>query len=188
VGIPFGLKLAQLFRWEAPFFLLAGIASVVWLIAYFRLPPVRGHLKDGRATVGVRRIVADANAGRALLFMSVLVGGHLPFFHPAVCPPYLVATSVCPSAIFSSCISPGACSRVHRPAHRQGWRPARTVPGFSALVAVACVVTLIIQLRPPSGLGGGWSWVVLLCVRSGRFVPGQRSSTLAVPSSRRGAS
>src|SRR5881397_1349652 len=30
VGVPFGLKLAQQFRWEAPFFMLVGIAGVVW--------------------------------------------------------------------------------------------------------------------------------------------------------------
>src|SRR5438309_11273472 len=45
VGIPFGLQLAQRLRWEAPFFVLAGIASVMWTMAFVRLPPVRGHLK-----------------------------------------------------------------------------------------------------------------------------------------------
>src|SRR2546428_6625392 len=34
VGIPFGLKLAQHWRWEAPFFLLAGVAGVTWVMAF----------------------------------------------------------------------------------------------------------------------------------------------------------
>src|SRR6266481_1567462 len=42
VGIPFGLWLAQHWRWEAPFFLLAVVGSVMWLIAFARLPAVRG--------------------------------------------------------------------------------------------------------------------------------------------------
>src|SRR5438309_1845029 len=52
VGIPFGLQLAQWFRWEAPFFALVGIAAVVWLVAFTRLPSVRGHLENG--TSGLR--------------------------------------------------------------------------------------------------------------------------------------
>src|SRR5262249_9646120 len=38
VGVPFGLQLAQHFRWEAPFFMLTGIAGVMWIIAFLRLP------------------------------------------------------------------------------------------------------------------------------------------------------
>src|SRR5204863_2348323 len=36
VGVPFGLQLAQHFSWEAPFFMLAGVASVMWVIAFLR--------------------------------------------------------------------------------------------------------------------------------------------------------
>src|SRR6185436_3365252 len=47
VGIPFGLKLAQYWRWEAPFFFLAAIAAAVWMIAFRRLPVIQGHLQGG---------------------------------------------------------------------------------------------------------------------------------------------
>src|SRR6266581_9226250 len=46
VGIPFGLQLAQRLRWEAPFFFLAGVAGVVWVIAFRCLPAIRGHLAN----------------------------------------------------------------------------------------------------------------------------------------------
>src|ERR1041385_7295392 len=67
VGVPFGLQLAQSFRWEAPFFMLAGIAGAVWCLALAGLPPVRGHLQNAdrhraRAFIALLR---DANAGRA---------------------------------------------------------------------------------------------------------------------------
>src|SRR5262249_5198951 len=73
VGVPFGLQLAQYLRWEAPFFLLAVIASVVWTIAYVRLPPVRGHLENDRVAGPFAELVRDANAGRALLFIATTV-------------------------------------------------------------------------------------------------------------------
>src|SRR6184192_1030333 len=70
VGVPFGLQLTQYFRWEAPFFMLAGIAGVMWLVAFLGLPPVRGHLDDGSGdpTRAFRELLRDANAGRALVF------------------------------------------------------------------------------------------------------------------------
>src|SRR5258708_23928922 len=46
VGVPFGLQLAQHLRWEAPFYVLAGIGSVMWTMAFLRLPSVRGHLEN----------------------------------------------------------------------------------------------------------------------------------------------
>src|SRR5262249_30498475 len=41
LGVPFGLRLAQQFRWEAPFFMLAGIAGVMWTFAFLRLPSLK---------------------------------------------------------------------------------------------------------------------------------------------------
>ena len=73
-GIPFGLKLAQHWRWEAPFFLLAAIAVVVWTIAFLRLPAIQGHLQGGpgQAARAFAELLRDTNAGRALLFMVAI--------------------------------------------------------------------------------------------------------------------
>src|SRR5256885_2092388 len=78
VGVPSGLQLAQRFRWEAPFFMLAGIAGVMWLLAFARLPAVRGHLANGYGDPkqAFGELLRDANAGRALLFMATMVFGH----------------------------------------------------------------------------------------------------------------
>src|SRR5439155_5800994 len=40
LGVPFGLRLAQAFRWEAPFYFLAGMAFLTWCAAFLRLPSV----------------------------------------------------------------------------------------------------------------------------------------------------
>src|ERR1043166_3800489 len=88
LGIPFGLQLAQHFRWEAPFFMLAGISAAVWLVAWARLPAVRGHLENGQARHAFAALLRDANAGRALLFMSAMVFGHFTVI--PLMSPYLV--------------------------------------------------------------------------------------------------
>src|SRR5437867_7560728 len=59
VGIPFGLKLAQHWRWEAPFFLLAGVAGVTWVMAFVRLPAIHGHLENGHAKRAFAELLRD---------------------------------------------------------------------------------------------------------------------------------
>src|SRR5215468_7011451 len=88
LGIPFGLKLAQLFRWEAPFFMLVLLGGGIWTIGYLRLPPVRGHLDNGHPARAFNDLLRDANAGRALLFMIAMVFGH--FVVVPLLSPYLV--------------------------------------------------------------------------------------------------
>src|SRR5215470_11290587 len=61
VGVPLGLQLAQYFRWETPFFMLAEVAAVVWMIAFKLLPPVRGHLENGLATRAFAELLRDTN-------------------------------------------------------------------------------------------------------------------------------
>src|SRR5436190_7744004 len=47
-GLPAGLMLAEYFGRGAPFLVLAALAGLVWLMAWLRLPPIRGHLSDHR--------------------------------------------------------------------------------------------------------------------------------------------
>src|SRR5256886_9727343 len=187
VGVPFGLQLAQRFRWEAPFFMLAGIASVMWTIAFLRLPAVRGHLENGHARRAFAELLRDANAGRALLFMVAMVSGH--FVIIPLLSPYLVYNIGLPERdLFLVYFTGGVLTvftapLIGRLADRLG-----RFRVFSSLVAVASVVTLVITHSGPLplwavlGLGGS-----VFVFASGRFVPGQTIMTLAVPASRRGA-
>ncbi len=187
VGIPFGLKLAQVFRWEAPFFMLVAIASVVWVVAWLRLPPVRGHLENGMAKRAFAELLRDANAGRALLFMIAMVFGHFAII--PLLSPYLVFNVGLPeSDLFLVYFTGGALTvftapYIGRLADRLG-----RFRVFTGLVVVASAVTLFITHSGPLPV-----WAVLVSgglffvFASGRFVPGQAMMTLAVPSSRRGA-
>ena len=186
-GVPFGLKLAQMFRWETPFFVLAGMAGVMWTLAFLKLPSIRGHLEGGRSRRAFFELVRDANAGRALLFMVAMVLGHFTII--PLLSPYLVHNVGLPERdLFLVYLTGGVLTvftapRIGRLADRFGRRRV-----FAVLVVIASLVTLFIANSGPLAV-----WAVLVSggaffvFASGRFVPGQAIMTLAVPASRRGA-
>jgi DHA1 family inner membrane transport protein len=187
VGVPFGLQLAQNFRWEAPFFMLAGIAGVTWMIAFLRLPPVRGHLENGWAARAFGALLRDANAGRALLFMATTVLGH--FLVIPLLSPYLVANVGLPERdLFLVYFIGGVLTVFTAPLIGRLADSRGRFRVFSGLVAVASAVTLFIthsgRLPVLAVLVSG---AVFIVFASGRFVPAQAIMTLAVPASRRGA-
>ncbi|MCP9234425.1 MFS transporter [Lewinella sp. JB7] len=112
VGVPAGIWIAAEFTWHAPFYATAGLAAVFVTVAFFFVPPMRGHLveqtivPDGdldevgrdpeaqllQPTSLVRRVVdpfraifTDPNQRAALLFTLTLMLGHftiIPFIAP----------------------------------------------------------------------------------------------------------
>jgi predicted MFS family arabinose efflux permease len=190
LGVPFGLQLAQWFRWEAPFLMLAGLATINWVIAFFRLPSVRGHLEnrgDNDPARAFAELLRDANAWRALIFMSAAVIGHFAII--PLLSPFLVGNVGLPEKyLFLVYMTGGVLTIftapvVGRLADSFGRRRV-----FAGMVMVACAVTVWIaqsHFLPP--------WVVMVqagmffVFASGRFIPGQAIMTLAVPASRRGA-
>lgn len=105
VGVPAGIWLAAEYNWQAPFVATAALSAVFVVLAYFFVPPLRGHLEQeagpqvqgkGQGTMdstagtvalapkqGFQRIIApfvrifsDANQRAALLFTMTLMLGH----------------------------------------------------------------------------------------------------------------
>jgi predicted MFS family arabinose efflux permease len=50
LGVPAGLELARLGGWRLPFFAVGGVALVLTLFVYLRLPPQRAHLETRSAS------------------------------------------------------------------------------------------------------------------------------------------
>ena len=189
LGVPSGLWLAHRFVWETPFVLLAALSAVMWVAIFMRMPSVRGHLdrgqrQDFRAFLG---LLADANAGRALLFMTTMVFGHfaiIPFLSP-----YLVANvGIREEHVSMVFLVGGVCSvpttgLVGRIADQHGRH--RT---FYGLALVAIVVTLLLSSLGPAPLWQVLSLAGLFFIfASGRFIPAQAIMSLAVAPAHRGA-
>lgn len=188
IGVPVGLQLARLWQWRAPFYVVAAVGALVWYLVYRRVPPVRSHLHaDPHKGRAFQELLRDANAGRAILFMAVMVLGHFSII--PLLSPHLVGDLALPEKyLFLVYTIGGALSvvtapRVGRLADRHGRQRV-----FTIMVLTASVVILII-----ANAGALPPWLTLTVTglffvfASGRFVPGQAIVTLAVPSSRRGA-
>ncbi|WP_411826173.1 MFS transporter [Luteolibacter sp. AS25] len=193
LGVPFGLKLAQWWKWEAPFLVVAALAAVIWVMLFYILPPVRGHLED---EAGVRKVrtpgeflalVRDTNAWRGIGLMAMVVIGHfsvIPYLSP-----YLVHNVTLPEdKLFLVYMVGGLVTIVTGPfvgkmADRHG-----RLRVYSILVASASAVILVLTNSGPRPV-----WQVLgiaaafFIFASGRFIPVQAVVSQAVERKRRGA-
>src|SRR5205085_1304368 len=73
-GLPLGLQVADMFNWHYPFIALGGLGAASLALAYFVLPPLRGHLGRRPARSGALwHVLTDANHLRAYTLMVALV-------------------------------------------------------------------------------------------------------------------
>ena len=189
LGVPLGLKLAQWWKWEAPFLAIAAIATVVWVLLAKVLPPVRSHLEfvgaDPRKDFMI--LLKDRNAWTGITLMMICVMGHfmmIPYLSP-----YLVGNvGLAEQHLFLVYLVGGVVTIFTGPyvgklADRHG-----RFPVFAAMVTIACGVVWHMATSGPLPL-----WHILLnaalffIFASGRFVPAQATISLAVPPARRGA-
>lgn len=188
LGVPLGLKLAQWFRWEAPFLVVAGVAGVVWIFLWRALPPVRGHL-DGqpKSVRDFLLLLRDGNAWRGLALMTAMVFGHftiIPYLSP-----YLVGNVGMPEKhLFLVYLTGGVVTVFTGP-----WvgRLADLHGRFKTYLVLVAGASSVIWMLTNSGHREVWEVMVLaglfFMFASGRFVPGQAVISLAVPPARRGA-
>lgn len=89
LGLPVGLTLANAFGWHAPFFLLAGLSAVIWVVGRAQLPQLPPHHAATAHDVwdNMRAILAHPNHQRAFVLIAVLTAsGSLiyPFLSPSM--------------------------------------------------------------------------------------------------------
>jgi MFS transporter, DHA1 family, inner membrane transport protein len=189
LGVPFGLKLAQAWKWQAPFLVVAGIAALVWAGLFRVLPPVRGHLTGGKIRSGkdFLELLKNRNAWIGLWLMMAMVFGHftiIPYLSP-----YLVGNVGLPEkSLFMVYLTGGLVTIFTGPfIGKMADRHGRFLV-YGILVFGACIV---IRLLTSSGPLPVWQSLVLaglfFAFASGRFIPGQAVISMAVPSNKRGA-
>lgn len=67
MGIPIGLFLANRFGWQGPFFMIAGVGTLVGVAILLRLRPMVGHLEEARKRHPVRHLLSTATNRRYML-------------------------------------------------------------------------------------------------------------------------
>jgi predicted MFS family arabinose efflux permease len=81
VGVPLALELGELGGWRLPFFSVAAMGLLVVLGAVFFLPPVRGHLEEGRRRdhpVGIAELLQNRDVQVSYLMSAlVMMGGFI---------------------------------------------------------------------------------------------------------------
>ncbi|MFN6945314.1 MAG: MFS transporter [Cytophagaceae bacterium] len=85
-GIPFGLYIANIFSWHAPFLFLGGLSLILLGFLLFFFPNMNSHIQEKRLRASpikiLQEIAADKNQVMGLLLMVTLVLGQftvLPF-------------------------------------------------------------------------------------------------------------
>jgi len=94
LGVPTGLFLGTKFGWQVAFFMIAGIATLLFGLAYRLVPPVTDHMKEKgtrlkNSFIGLKLVVKDGNQLLAFAFTLLIVFGQfsiIPFISP-----YMVA-------------------------------------------------------------------------------------------------
>ena len=189
LGVPLGLYLAQKFTWETPFFVVAGIGAIGWLLLWYYLPPVREHLKTSAARRGAAfwALLRNVNAGWALLFIFMLVMGHMVMI--PLLSPFLVHNVGFPEQhlslvyLIGGVLSIFTGPMVGKLADRHG-----RIQVLGIMIIVAAGVVLAISHSPRLPMAGTLVLSGLFFIfASGRFVPAQAIGSLAVPPAQRGA-
>lgn len=88
-GVPFGLFIASLSNWHAPFFFLAFLALVILGLIYRFVPSITAHIQQADSRPSpvqvIRRVTSNANQMRAISLTVLMMLGQfmiIPFLSP----------------------------------------------------------------------------------------------------------
>lgn len=189
VGVPFGLYLSNLFSWHATFYFVAGLSAVVWGVAAYCLPTVRGHLLAARSKPieEMKRIFSDRNHLWAFsITIALMMAGFTIFPYLST---YLVTNAgmteqqlpyvyLCGGSftVFTSRLIGKLCDR-------QGARKVFTVMSLISMIPVV-VVTNLTTVPLPVALACSTFFMIFA---SGRMVASMPMITASVLPRNRGS-
>lgn len=87
LGVPGGLYFANLYNWHTPFFILAGLSTLILIGVFFVVPSIKEHLGAPKKSPLdlIVMLINSPSQQKALLFMFLLVMGQfsiIPFITP----------------------------------------------------------------------------------------------------------
>ena len=188
-GLPAGLMLAEWFGRGAPFVALAGLSAAVWLLAWAKLPAVRGHLTAERPNrwEEFAEVVRHRDHLGAFAFSFFLVLG--TFTVASFIGPYLTATNGWTEEQLAQIyFVAGICTLVGMTAVGRLADRLPRLALFRVLGVAALVMAVVITNLPAGPL-----WVAVLVMSAfmvfaaGRMVPVQAMLLGVPPPKNRGA-
>ncbi len=189
-GVPFGLFLANLSSWHAPFYFVGGAAAVNAILIFFYMPRMTQHMENGgssRSPVELMKIIgSDVNQLKALLFTFLLMFSQfsiVPYLSP-----YMVSNVGFTEAqlpyiyFFGGGLTIFTSPLVGRLADRYGKALIFTVGSFLVLIPMLIITNLSATTLPIALLVTTGFFVF----SNSRFVPSMAMVTSTVPSEIRG--
>jgi len=174
-GLPIGLALAHWFGRSAPFYAIAAVSVVVWIVGWYFLPPLRGHITNDRKSKLEEffAVAREPNHLRAFAFSFFLVLG--TFTVASFTAPYFGRinnwgeSELAIIYFFAGLFTLVSMNVVGRLADRYPRRPL-----FQVLAGGAIVMALVMSNLPPTHL---WVATVVLTLfmgfAAGRMIPAQ---------------
>jgi predicted MFS family arabinose efflux permease len=186
LGVPLGLVLAEKYEWHAPFFLIAGLSSVVLVLAIKVLPRLKPHHAPAHPWVQMKTILANRVHQRGLLMSASLVfagGIVVSFLAPAMVaniglteaqlPLIYLAGGVC---TFAATPLIGRLSDRYDKLHVLGW----------VSLGAAVVVLIVTNLSNATLITAMIMTALYMVTMSARFTPAMAMLTNAVGERYRG--
>jgi predicted MFS family arabinose efflux permease len=174
VGVPVGLVLAVHFSWRAPFLFLVVISTLVLILTWKVLPPMRDHMVDGeshRPLHQMKAVFGSTNHLRAFVFMFALMFAGfsvIPFIAPYMVANVGLKETDLPYLYFFGGFATVFTSRyIGKLADRYGKRQIFTLIGLIS-IAPLLITTNLPPVPVPVAICAS---VIFMVFVSGRFVP-----------------
>ncbi|MGV3774276.1 MAG: MFS transporter [Verrucomicrobiales bacterium] len=190
LGVPFGLYLANIFEWHAPFYLLAGMSLLLIGVIAKLLPSLRSHIKAPSEKSNLAQLLGllrNRSYQTSLLFFGILIAAAMMII------PYITAYLVQNTGmteqqlpyvyLFGGLCTMFSMNLIGRISDQYG-----RVKVFFIMLLAAVTATLVLTHLPPLPL-----WLLLtittlfmICM-SGRIVPAMAIITASVAPHERGS-
>ncbi len=186
LGVPTGLLLAEHFEWHAPFFLLAGLSVIVWVLIFRALPPLRAQHAPEHPWQQMKAILGDRIHQRAFVMSAALIFAGavvVPFLAPAM----VVNVGLTEAQLPLIYLAGGACTFFTTPwIGRLSDRFDKLhVLGWVTLAASVVVLALTHLGRAPLAVAMV-ATALFMITMSGRFGPAMSMVTNAIGARYRG--
>ena len=174
IGVPIGLVLAVHFSWRAPFLFLVVVSTLVLILTWKILPPMRVHIVEGESHRPLHRMKAvfgTANHLRAFVFMFTLMFAGfsvIPFIAPYMVSNVGLKETDLPYLYLFGGLATAFTSRyIGRLSDRHGKRQIFTLIGLIS-IAPLLITTNLPPVPVPIAICAS---VIFMVFVSGRFVP-----------------